>query len=147
LFKGTPRAVPDSHIVTRWFVFRNHEHQAEDGTRVIRGDMDTDLLELAVVWGQGGSCSLRELLLVYPFTQTTSTEGMPQTLLVGARYVEWITAGVRFRLGFVCLVFFVIEGFHVIISGCLPPRRVPKMPQAERHFGTRKGRRRWSSHR
>jgi hypothetical protein len=85
------------HAVMWWVVFRNHKHPAEDGTRVVRGDVDSNLLEFVVFLRQGSLCSAGEALLVDPFPQMTSTEGMPRTLVVGARYVEWIMADVRFR--------------------------------------------------
>jgi hypothetical protein len=60
--------------------------------------MELDLLKLATVRGQGSSCGAGVLLPVDPFPQTTSTKGVPRTLVVAARYVERIVAGARFML-------------------------------------------------
>jgi hypothetical protein len=73
--------------MTWWFVFRNHKHPAEDGVRVVGGDVNPDLLKLAAVRRLGSSCTAAGLLLVDPFPHATSVESMPCTLMVGSRYV------------------------------------------------------------
>jgi hypothetical protein len=39
--------------VTWWFVLRHHQDQMKDGSLVIGGDVDLDLLELATPWRRG----------------------------------------------------------------------------------------------
>jgi 6-phosphogluconate dehydrogenase (decarboxylating) len=82
-----------------WFVHQNHQDLPPDGTLVVGGDTDPDLLKIADVWRRGSSCTAwSTTLLIDLLPQSAATEGVSCALVVGARYVEWITAGARLDL-------------------------------------------------
>jgi hypothetical protein len=62
--------------VTWWFILTNHQDLAKDGTRVVGGDVDLNLLKLAAIWRRGSSCGTREPLLVDLLPQVAGAEGM-----------------------------------------------------------------------
>jgi hypothetical protein len=61
--------------------------------------VDPDLLELAAVWRHGSPRGTRsDTLRVDLLPQPASVEGVSCTLVVGARYVERVTANVELGL-------------------------------------------------
>jgi hypothetical protein len=93
-----PRLLGICRTVTRWFILRDQQHPAKDGARVIEGDVDPDLLKLAVIRRRGSSHGMGEPLLVNLLPQAAATEGVSCALVEGPRYIELIAMGVRLRL-------------------------------------------------
>jgi hypothetical protein len=66
---------------------------------VVAGDVDLDLLKLTDVWRRGSSRAARSgTLLVDLLPQPAAAKGVSRTLVIGAWYVERITAGARLGL-------------------------------------------------
>jgi hypothetical protein len=82
-----------------WFVRRDHPDPPPDGTLVVGGDMDPDLLKLTDIWRCGSSRAARSsTFLVDLLPQRAAAEGMSRALVIGAWYVERIALGARLSL-------------------------------------------------
>jgi hypothetical protein len=92
----SPRLLRIHRTMMRWFILKNHQHPTEDGTQVVAGDVDPNLLKLATIRRCGSSRVTGEPLLVNLLSQAAAT--MPCALVVGARYVERVTTCARLGL-------------------------------------------------
>jgi hypothetical protein len=88
------------HRAMTWrFLLPHRQDQSHDGALVVGGDLDPNLLELTVICrrgsshGTGGSTLLVDLLL-----QPAAAVGVSCNLVIGARYVEQITASAELGL-------------------------------------------------
>jgi hypothetical protein len=85
--------------VTWWFVLRHHQDLTKDGSLVIGGDVDSNFQKLTTARRRGSSRGTgSSTLLVNLLPQPAAAEGVSCTLVIGARYVQWITVYVELGL-------------------------------------------------
>jgi hypothetical protein len=92
-------AVPPRNLSCRDVVFHSRKppRPGEIWDPSHWGDMDLDLLEFTTIRRRWSSCGTRELLFADLLPQVAAAEGMSCSLMVGARYIEWVVACAKFR--------------------------------------------------